>query len=315
MAMNLICDIDGILTNGEHIYSQNGKEYKVFGSNDKDAFYELKKHFDKIIFCSADSTGQKINEKKISEWEGAIYKNVSVPKRQELIDENYPCFYVGDGISEPKALMNFCLKDSTPQAINNSNVILQTVAGKNVLSFLLQWVIEKKACDFLNKIVKEINNNNKIVLVGVGKNFSLAQLVSEFFLPYNLIAVPLDANHSLHGSLGIIGENDILIASSKSGNTKELIDMMEALNKKYKDFQNSFLITSNENSLGKGLFKNVFVLEEETENSLYNLSPQNTIVQYLKFYFVILNYINGKNNCTRSDYLLNHQGGSIGEKK
>jgi D-arabinose 5-phosphate isomerase GutQ len=316
MKMNLICDVDGILTTGEHFYSRSGKEFKSFGSNDKDCLVFLMNFFDKIILCSADSTGQDINTSRVSEFGNNItYMACSTRDRQNLIDEISPCLYLGDGILEPKATVNMCLLDSTPQAKNNADFVLQTTAGKNVFSHLLFW-LENNNVFFFAKEIKKVLKNNKIILCGVGKNFSLAQLVCEFFLPYNIIAVPLDANHSLHGSLGIINENDILISSSKSGNTIELVDMMIALNKKIPNFNNSFLITSVSNSILSNYFKNTYVCcEDIIEGSKFNFSPQNTIIQYLKIYFIILNIINNDISISKEDYLSNHQGGSIGKNK
>jgi len=309
--MNLVCDVDGILTTGEHFYSSDGKFLKSFGSNEKDALNVLlKKYIDKVIFSSAD--GGDINISRLSEFKQAEYRYCSVESRQNLINEMMPCIYIGDGIFEPTASLTFCLNDSTPQAKNHSDIILNTTSGKNIFPHLLDWFENKNLYDFALKISNSLKN--KIIITGVGKNFSLSQLVCEFFLPYNIIAVPLDANHSMHGSLGLIKESDILIASSKSGNTKELVEMIESLKKKLPGFKNSFLITSTENSKCSNYFQNTYVAEKIEENSLHCLSPQSTIEQYLKIYFKILNIINQNINFSKNDYLLNHQGGTIGKK-
>jgi D-arabinose 5-phosphate isomerase GutQ len=314
MKLNLISDIDGILSTGEHIYSVEGKVLKSFGSNDKDALKVLINYFDKIIFCSADVAGEEINKNNLKVMgDFVLYEFCNIESRQDLINKYSPCIYIGDGIHEPKALINICLSDSTPQAKENSDVVLPTVAGKNVFPHLLKWLESENIFKFVSKIKNALNG--KIILTGVGKNYSLAQLVSEFFLPYNLVAVPLDANHSMHGSLGIIKDGDILIASSKSGNTRELLEMMMALQEKNPNFKNTFLITSNKNCNGKKYFEHVLVSSEEQENSLCGLSPQTTIEKYLKIYFQILNILNQDNNCTKIDYLLNHQGGTIGKTK
>lgn len=309
---NLVCDVDGILTTGEHFYSENGKQFKSFGSNEKDALNILAQELNKIVLCSADSVGQEVNKSRLSEF-GMEYVYCSVHDRQNLVNSLLPCIYIGDGVLEPNATINICLSDSTPQAIKQADVILPTTAGKNVFPHLLEWFSKQNILEFANNIKKALNNGGKIILTGVGKNFSLAQLVSEFFLPYNLIAVPLDANHSLHGSLGIICENDVLIASSKSGDTEELVAMMRALESKFDHFENNFLITSNPNSKCAYFFKHVLVLDALKEESLHGFSPQSTISQYLRVYFQILNIINKNNECTELDYLVNHHGGTIGK--
>lgn len=311
--LNLVCDVDGVLTTGEHFYSDSGKLLKAFGSNEKDAICLLGEYLDRIVFCSADVSGKDINLQRLSEFSSTEYVCCSVAERQSLVDSCMPCIYIGDGVIEPRAAINVCLSDSAPQAIERADVVLPTPAGKNVFPHLLAWFRKQNVFDFGRKIKAALGG--KIVLTGVGKNFSLAQLVSEFFLPYNLVAVPLDANHSLHGSLGLIKENDVLIASSKSGNTRELVEMMEALKRKLPAFKNSFLITSNSGSKCAEYFEHILVVESLREDSLHGLSPQTTIAQYLKVYFQILNAINMDSDCTKADYLSNHQGGSIGQTK
>jgi arabinose-5-phosphate isomerase len=307
--MNLLCDVDGILTTGEHFYSVGGKRFKAFGSNEKEALCLLKSHFDKIVLCSADSHGGDINTQRLREFD-VTYVSCSIEERQKLVDSLNPCVYIGDGISEPRAVLNICLSDSTPQALRDADIILPTTAGKNVFPHLLHWLEEQNIFYFATKIKTVLKQ--KVVLAGVGKNYSLAQLVSEFFLPYNIVAVPLDVNHSMHGSLGIIRDDDVLIVSSKSGDTKELLEMMESLKWKIPKFENSFLITSNNNAKSISYFKHTLTVPSFSENSLYGLSPQSTIMQYLKIYFQILNIINIGNSCAKNDYLLNHQGGAIG---
>lgn len=315
MQMNLICDIDGTITSGQHFYSQDGKIIKSFGSNEKDALFLLKNYFNNIILCSADNTGDGplINKKRADEMKIKYLFSAS-EKRQELIDSYMPCIYVGDGVDEPSATINICLEDSTPQAIENADVVLPTTAGKNVFPHILYWIKNSNIVSFANKIKQEISD--KIIITGVGKNFSLAELVCEFFLPYNLVAIPLDANHSVHGSLGLIKKEDVIIASSKSGNTEELLNMIQALHKKFDGKKDkTFLITSNKFGKCNKFFDEVLVVENIKENSLYNLSPQTTIEQYLKVYFKILNIINSNNLCSKQNYLSNHPGGSIGKIK
>lgn len=308
----LICDIDGVLTTGEHFYNEKGKVFKSFGSNDKDALCVLLQKFGEVIFCSADYRGGKINSLRTSEL-GIRFEYIPVLQRQEFVNKHTPCMYIGDGIEEPSATINFCLQDSTPQAMDISDHVLPTFAGKNVFPHLLMWLKNNEIFTFGMNIKRALGE--KIVLAGVGKNFSLAQLVSEFFLPYNMVAVPLDANHSTHGSLGIIKSTDVLIASSKSGNTEELVNMMIALKHKLPNFTNTFLITSNTSCVLAKYFNHILVIDSRSENSLHGLSPQRTIEKYLNVYFQILNILNSDSGCSKKDYLLNHQGGSIGKGK
>ena len=64
----LISDVDGILTDGGHYYNLDGKKFKKFGSNDKDAIKRLEELFGlKIIFISSDKIGFDIVKKRIAD--------------------------------------------------------------------------------------------------------------------------------------------------------------------------------------------------------------------------------------------------------
>ena len=61
---NFIIDIDGIMTNGNMIYSYKKKEFKIFGPDDNDALKVLSNYIN-IIFITADKRGFAISQKRI----------------------------------------------------------------------------------------------------------------------------------------------------------------------------------------------------------------------------------------------------------
>ena len=60
----LILDVDGVMTTGQLLYSENGKTMKVFGPDDHDGLSLLKK-FLEIRFITGDKTGFKISKRRI----------------------------------------------------------------------------------------------------------------------------------------------------------------------------------------------------------------------------------------------------------
>lgn len=94
-----LIDVDGVLTTGHFIYSSQGKQYKVFGTDDNDGLSLLSK-FINIKFISGDIKGFDISKKRVSEM-GYEIELVSTVKRLEWINENYDfnkTIYMGDGI-------------------------------------------------------------------------------------------------------------------------------------------------------------------------------------------------------------------------
>ena len=59
-----ILDVDGVMTNGQFIYSKEGKILKVFGADDNDAL-SLLKEFVEIRFVTGDRKGFDISKKEL----------------------------------------------------------------------------------------------------------------------------------------------------------------------------------------------------------------------------------------------------------
>lgn len=138
----LISDVDGILTDGGHYYSQEGKIIKKFGSNDKDALKLLLKYFDQIIFITADKLGFNITQKRISDDWGFECRLVPTEERKKFLEgQLLDVFFIGDGISDAESSNSvtrfISVEDATPQARSSAHVVLRTQGGKNVFSHLL----------------------------------------------------------------------------------------------------------------------------------------------------------------------------------
>ena len=63
---NFVLDVDGVLTTGQFLYDQNGKKYKIFSVDDKDALLILKKYI-KISFLTSDIKGFQISKKRVED--------------------------------------------------------------------------------------------------------------------------------------------------------------------------------------------------------------------------------------------------------
>ncbi len=167
---------------------------------------------------------------------------------------------------------------------------------------------------FCNNIAQCYNQKNKVIFCGVGKNVLLSDMICEFLHPFNIVSLTLDPHRAVHGNLGILEKDDILILSTKSGNTSELIYMMECLQRKIR-LENKFLITSGKNcKLEKFGFKDILhIPSEDKEIARFDYSPQTTILSYAFIMFILVNALANKKEITKNDYLLNHQAGAIGE--
>ena len=65
----LVLDVDGVLNNGQILYSSVGKMFKIFGPHDKDGLKIINRYINDITFISADLTGWDITYARIvKDW-------------------------------------------------------------------------------------------------------------------------------------------------------------------------------------------------------------------------------------------------------
>ena len=76
--------------------------------------------------------------------------------------------------------------------------------------------------DFARSVIEILNSDGRIIVAGVGKSANIASKIVATFNSTGQPSVFLHAADALHGDLGNIQKNDIVICISKSGNTKEI---------------------------------------------------------------------------------------------
>lgn len=95
-----ILDVDGVMTNGQFLYTAEGKVMKVFGPDDNDGLSLLKPEIE-IRFITGDKKGFPIAKKRIVDDMHYPLDVVSTIRRIDWIRDRYPIekvIYMGDGI-------------------------------------------------------------------------------------------------------------------------------------------------------------------------------------------------------------------------
>lgn len=98
----LILDVDGVLTTGQFVYTQDGKFSKTFGPHDNDGIKLLKERIS-IRAITADHRGFAISKKRIVDDMGLQLDLVSEGERLDWFKKNTnleSTVYMGDGIHD-----------------------------------------------------------------------------------------------------------------------------------------------------------------------------------------------------------------------
>ena len=80
--LNLVIDVDGVLSTGQFLYSSDGKAYKIFGPHDAEGLKILQPYFN-ILFITADKRGFEISKKRIEDM-GYLIELVSEEERYDF---------------------------------------------------------------------------------------------------------------------------------------------------------------------------------------------------------------------------------------
>jgi arabinose-5-phosphate isomerase len=167
--------------------------------------------------------------------------------------------------------------------------------------------INKEDIDKLSRILID-NVKNNIIIIGVGKSFNVGLEFCDLLRCINFSSFILEPSKILHGDLGVINTEDLVIIISNSGNTEELILIAENIyNNKNK---NIILLSSKSNGKIKNIYN--FIIPVKTELiSCFSLIPTNSYLNFIIFFNNIISTIISKLQLNNSIYKENHNKGNI----
>ena len=195
--------------------------------------------------------------------------------------------------------------------ITKENIL--AVAKKAILS---ESESIKKLVDFLDSgfaaAVEIIYNcKGRVVVTGIGKSAIIAQKIVATLNSTGTPSMFLHASEAIHGDLGMVQNDDVIICLSKSGNSPEIKALVPLL----KRFENTLIaITGNMTSfLAKG---SDFVLNTtvESEACRNNLAPTNSTTAQLVMGDALAICLMEMRDFKAEDFAKYHPGGALGKK-
>jgi arabinose-5-phosphate isomerase len=155
--------------------------------------------------------------------------------------------------------------------------------------------------------------NGKLVTSGMGKAGQIAHNIATTFSSTGTPSIFLHPSEAQHGDLGILQENDVLLAISNSGKTREIIELIDLKNNLYPQIP-VIVITGNADS-PLALKADCFILTGGPEEvCTLGLTPttSTTIMTVIGDALVVL--LMGKIGFSTKDYAKRHHGGYLGMK-
>ena len=184
-----------------------------------------------------------------------------------------------------------------------TTILMEAEAINNLVNY-----IDDSFLDVVNLIA---NSKGRVVVTGIGKSGVIGLKIVATFNSTGTPSIFMHAADAIHGDLGIIQKDDIVICISKSGNSPEIKSLIPFL-KKEKNILigmtsdlNSFLSTNSD------FIINTPVSKEACPN---NLAPTTSTSVQLAMGDALAMCLLEQNKFEAKDFAKYHPGGDLGKK-
>ena len=164
----------------------------------------------------------------------------------------------------------------------------------------------------INEIINEIYNiKGKVIVTGVGKSGLIGQKIAATLASTGTPSFFIHPTEAMHGDLGMISKDDIVLAISHSGESDELSSLMPHLRRlSYKIITMTKSINSSISKQGD-YFIDISVSKEACP---LNIAPTSSTTLTLALGDAIAICLMKKRSFKDSDFAAFHPGGSLGKR-
>ena len=165
--------------------------------------------------------------------------------------------------------------------------------------------------EFVRAVESILECNGKVIMTGMGKSGLVAKKIAATLASTGTPSFYMHPGEAFHGDLGMISKGDIVIALSYSGETDEVLKIVQFIH----DNGNTLIsMTGNSNS---SLAKNSDIhldVRVEREACILHLAPTTSTTAQLAMGDALACALMKVRNFTSMDYARLHPGGSLGRR-
>lgn len=177
------------------------------------------------------------------------------------------------------------------------------------------YELEKVKNKIGNEIEKVVNlilkSKGKVVITGIGKSGIIGKKIAATLASTGTHAIFMNSAEGLHGDLGMIDREDIVIAISNSGNSDEVVSIIPSIKKIGAKL---IAMTGNPKSrLGKEA-EAILDIGIEKEGCPLNLAPMSSSTSTLVMGDALATILIKLKNFKPENFAVYHPGGSLGRR-
>lgn len=188
-------------------------------------------------------------------------------------------------------------------AIAKETILIESNAIANLVNLI--------DANFEESVKYILTSKGRVIVTGIGKSANIATKIVATFNSTGTPAIFMHAADAIHGDLGTIQNNDVVICISKSGNTPEIKVLVPLI----QNYGNKIIaITGNADSfLGTNadFTLNTYVEKEACPN---NLAPTTSTTAQLVMGDALAVCLLNLKGFTSKDFAKYHPGGALGKR-
>lgn len=150
-----------------------------------------------------------------------------------------------------------------------------------------------------------------LIFTGVGKSGIIAEKIVMTLISTGTRALYLPAMNVLHGDIGVVSDDDLVVMLSKSGETQELVELVPYIHRRG---ARVLLVSSQEGGQLAKMADLSVCLPTEKELCPFDLAPTTSAALQLLFGDLLAMALMREKGFQLDEYAKNHPSGAIGKK-
>jgi len=190
-----------------------------------------------------------------------------------------------------------------------SGIVQRTLSVQENSLKVLQ---DSRTVDEITQVANVIDEEDgRVIFTGIGKSGDVGKKISSTFNSIGISSHTIHPVEALHGDLGALSDNDIIVLISNSGNTDEMVELFQFLN----SFDaTTVAITSDPSSkLGQQTDYHINTRVEE-EGAVVDLVPMASATVTMVIGDCLANALMASRDFEKQEYSHFHPGGTIGKR-
>lgn len=194
----------------------------------------------------------------------------------------------------------------------NKNYIIK-LAKKVITTEAEQVKLQTQNVDhqFVSAVELLLNLEGKVVVIGVGKSGLIGRKIAATFSSLNIPSVFLHPVECLHGDIGLLRQEDVVLILSYSGETEEIKKVLPVI----KSFNIKIIAFTGKKNSNLAKYADVIILTKiKKEACPYNIVPTSSTAAMLAMGDALGITVAMLKGFTKEDFARVHPSGSLGKQ-